>query len=232
MCGRYTLIRLADFLDAFPWIEAPGSLPEARYNVAPSQEIVVVENTAPPRLAMHRWGLVPSWAKDISIGSRMINARAETLDQKPAFRTALRRRRCVIPSDGFFEWRKDPGGRKTPILLRLKGSSPYGYAGLWDDWHAPDGSQLRTCTIITTEPNALASQFHDRMPAILDEHAMRIWLAPDELEPAPLLGLLKPFPADRMEAIQVSRAVNTPHTDSPACITPVPTTTTQPGLFD
>jgi putative SOS response-associated peptidase YedK len=218
MCGRYTLIRLADFLEEYDWIQACGSLPGPRYNIAPSQEIVVVENRSPARLTRHRWGLVPSWAKDLSVGSRMINARAETLDQKPAFRAALRRRRCIIPADGFFEWRKDPGGVKTPILLRRKAGRPFAFAGLWDEWRAHDGSSIRTSAIITTTPNALAAKVHDRMPVILDEPAMRAWLDPDEAEAQSVLPLLVACPAEGMELVAVSRAVNNPRIDGPECV--------------
>src|SRR2546423_13816686 len=142
MCGRYTLIRLADFTDMFPWIRAPELLPEAQYNIAPSQPIAVIANNGDNQIEFFRWGLVPSWAKDQSIGNRMINARAETLAEKPMFRTALKRRRCLVPADGFYEWRKEGAKQKTPMYIHLRSGKPFAFAGLWDEWHSPDGSVL------------------------------------------------------------------------------------------
>src|SRR2546423_1862229 len=150
MCGRYTLIRLADFTDIFPWIRAPQQWPEARYNIAPSQSVAVVANNRDNQIEFFRWGLVPSWAKYESICNRIINARCETLASKPMFKTALKRRRCLIPASGFYEWKKLPDGKtKTPMYIRMKGGKPFAFAGLWDRWKSPDGSELLSCTIVT-----------------------------------------------------------------------------------
>jgi putative SOS response-associated peptidase YedK len=222
MCGRYTLIRLADFTDMFPWIRGPETQPPARYNVAPTQDIPVVANEPNPHIDFFHWGLVPPWAKDISIGNRMINARVETLNTKPVFRTALKRRRCIVPASGFYEWKKSPDGKtKTPMYIRMKGSRPFAFAGLWETWHSPDGSKLRSCTLITGSPNELLSTIHDRMPMILKPEDYQRWLDPHERDPADLMPLLTPYPAEKMEAFPVSRAVNNASNDVPGCIEPL-----------
>lgn len=194
---------------------------DARYNVAPMQDVPVVWNQPEPCLGLARWGLVPFWAKDPSIGSRMINARAETIAEKPAFRAALRQRRCLLPADGFYEWRRVEGTEaKVPTYVRLADGSPFAFAGLWESWKQPDGGRLHTCTIITTEPNELMRTIHDRMPVILPESGMKQWMQPDVTDPAALLRLLRPFPADRMEAYPVSRRVNHPSNDGPDLVVP------------
>jgi putative SOS response-associated peptidase YedK len=218
MCGRYTLIRLADFTDMFPWIRAPEQDPPPRYNIAPTQAIAVVPNDGNNRIDFFRWGLIPSWAKDPAIGNRMVNARVESLAEKPAFRTALKRRRCLIPASGFYEWRKNPDKTKTPMYIRLKNGKPFSFAGLWEIWHSDDGSQVRSCTIITGPANELIRNIHDRMPVILDGETARKWIEPEEVKSDKLLPLLKPFPADKMQADAVSRAVNNPSHDAPDCI--------------
>jgi putative SOS response-associated peptidase YedK len=208
----------------------PGPVPEPpdvpRYNIAPTQPVLAIANDHPDRVAHFRWGLIPSWAKDASIGSRLINARAETLAEKPAFRTALRRRRCLVPADGFFEWRMS-GKSKTPMYFRLKTGGLFAFAGLWDVWHGPDGSEIPSCTLITGQPNELVKPIHDRMPVILPSEHYEQWLNPGEQEPAALHAMLVPYPASEMEAYPVSRAVNSPKNDSPQCIEPVWET----GLF-
>jgi putative SOS response-associated peptidase YedK len=222
MCGRYTLIRLADFTDMFPWIRGPDSDPSPRYNIAPTQAIAVVPNDGKNHVAFFHWGLIPSWAKDPSIGSRMINARAESLAEKPAFRTALKRRRCLIPASGFYEWKKSPDGKtKTPMYIHVTSGKPFAFAGLWETWHSADGSEIRSCTIITGQPNALVKPIHDRMPVILDAESARRWIEPKEVASDNLLQLLKPYPAQKMQAEIVSRAVNNPSHDGPDCIEPV-----------
>jgi putative SOS response-associated peptidase YedK len=219
MCGRYTLIKLADFLDVFPWIGPPDQPAPSRFNIAPSQPILAVPNDGKNKLEMFQWGLVPSWAKDPAIGNKMINARAESLATKPAYRAAFKRRRCIIPADGFYEWRKEPGGKtKTPIYIRRRDHKPFAFAGLWEVWRSDDGTELPTCTIITGEPNELVKPIHDRMPAILTPEAIRKWLDPHELPPEDLLKLLAPYPAQEMEAKPVSKTVNNARVDSPECI--------------
>ena len=189
---------------------------EARYNIAPTQNVAVVTQNGMRHLASYYWGLIPSWAKDPTIGSRMINARAETLAEKPSFRTALSRRRCLIPADGFYEWQAAPDGSKggkTPTYLHRRDSGLFAFAGLWDEWHAPDGSPLRSCTIITTTPNSVAAPIHDRMPVILRPNDEAFWLDHAVTDTRDLLSLLTPYPADDMEAYPVSRRVNVPVAD-------------------
>lgn len=222
MCGRYTLIRLADFTDMFPWIRPPqGSPPGARFNIAPTQPVAVVPNDGRNEVEFFRWGLVPSWAKDPSIGSRLINARREGIAEKPAFRAAFKRRRCLIPASGFYEWKKNPDGKsKTPMYIRMKDSRPFAFAGLWEVWRSPDGSELSTCTIITGPPNRLVQTIHDRMAVILRPGDYQAWIDPVERPADSLTALLEPFPAELMEAFPVSRAVNSPGNDGAALIEP------------
>lgn len=221
MCGRYTLIRLADFIDIFPWIHPPDELPPERFNIAPTQSIAAVPNNGKDKVEYFHWGLIPSWAKDPSIGNRMINARAETLAEKPAFRTALKRRRCLIPADGFYEWRKLADGKtKQPMYIRMRNHKPFAFAGLWETWHDPTGAggEIPSCTIITTTPNTLMNSIHDRMPAIVRPEDYRTWLAPGERPAEELAPLLVPFPAEEMEAFPVSKLVNSPANESAKCI--------------
>lgn len=219
MCGRYTLIRLADFTDLFPWVRSLGGDFPPRYNIAPSQFVPVVRNVGNNQLELLKWGLVPSWAKDAAIGNRMINARAETLPEKPSFRTALKRRRCLVPADGFYEWKLNPDGKsKTPMYIRLQDGRPFAFAGLWEHWHSDDGSELLSFTIITTSPNELMAHIHNRMPVILTAEQAQQWLEHAERSPEALLPLLKPFPPELMDASEVSKTVNNPANDSPDCI--------------
>lgn len=218
MCGRYVLTVPGDLLAvAFGLEEVPELTP--RYNVAPSQVVPIVRGTEDGRreLAFARWGLVPRWAKEAAIGNRLINARADGLADKPSFRDSFKRRRCLIPADGFYEWQK-VGARKQPWLLRLTGGKPFAFAGLWSSWTDPESREsLETCAIVTTEPNELAATVHDRMPVILPEPARETWLdARSEREG--LLALLVPFPAVAMEAFPVSTRVNNPVNDDPDCV--------------
>jgi putative SOS response-associated peptidase YedK len=199
-----------------------------RYNIAPTQLVAVIANNGKNMLEFYRWGLIPSWAKDSKAGSRMINARAETLAEKPAFRTAFKRRRCLIPADGFYEWRlpaknADAPGRKTktPIYLRLKSGEPFAFAGLWETWQPEGGEPVLSCTIITTTPNSLVEKIHDRMPVILKPEAYEQWLAQGEQAPEKLARLLKPYPASGMTAYAVSPLVNSPAVDTPEIIRPL-----------
>lgn len=226
MCGRFTLMADAETLrQAFELDSAPDLTP--RYNVAPTQPVAgVIAASAEAgsdkkrALEIFRWGLIPSWAKDPAIGNRMINARAETLAEKPAFRAALKRRRCLILADGFYEWKAE-GRKKTPIFIQLKDGDPFAFAGLWEVWQSPEGDLIKSCTLITTTPNALMEKIHDRMPVILPPPAYDTWLAPGELPAAKLDSLLKPFAASKMKAAAVSTLVNNPANDLPECIVPV-----------
>ena len=223
MCGRFTLaVETSELQTAFPFLNVPESTQLApRYNVAPTQDVAVVANNGEHTLEMFHWGLIPGWAKDTSIRNRMINARAETLAEKPSFRAAYKRRRCLILADGFYEWRKDAGGKKTPMYIQLKSREPFAFAGLWEVWHADQDDQILSCTIITTTPNALMEKIHDRMPVILDPQHYEQWLDAGEQTPDTLDKLLKPFAASKMKAYAVSTAVNRPANDSLANIAPV-----------
>lgn len=223
MCGRFTLHHTAEEI-AERFEAEVGPLLEPRYNIAPSQPVTVVTQNGARELAQYQWGLIPSWAKDPKIGGRMINARAETLAEKPAYRTALARRRCLIPADGFYEWKEADNpveGGKTPMHFRRRDGALFAFAGLWDEWHAPDGTPLRSCTIITGTPNPLVAPVHDRMPIILRPENEGAWLDAGLREPDALLSLLAPYPADVMEVYAVSRQVNTPSVDVPECIEPL-----------
>jgi putative SOS response-associated peptidase YedK len=221
MCGRFTLTITPEQLqEAIPGLITPTGM-APRYNIAPSQPVAVVPNDGQNRLDFYVWGLIPSWAKDPSIGSRMINARGETLVEKPSFRSAFRRRRCLIPADGFYEWKQNPGGKgKTPMYIKLKSGEPFAFAGLWENWNSPDGSNILSCTIITTSPNPLMEQIHNRMPVILPREAYERWLEPGEVNPAQLQELIRPYPAEAMTAYAVSTLVNRPENDLAACIQP------------
>lgn len=221
MCGRFTLTTTPEQIRAaFPWLTVPDELPQ-RYNIAPTQPVAVIPNDGQSRLDFFQWGLIPSWAKDPSIGNQMINARAETLADKPSFRSAFRRRRCLIMADGFYEWRPEPGQRrKIPMYIRLASGQPFAFAGLWENWPAPDGTNIHSCTIITTQPNSLMEKIHNRMPVILPEESFSLWLDRGEPDKNSLQSLLIPFPAELMTAFPVSLAVNSPANDTPDCILP------------
>jgi putative SOS response-associated peptidase YedK len=215
MCGRFTLaVDPADLQDAFGLSEPAPTQLTPRYNIAPTQPVAVVPNLEPRHLEVFKWGLIPSWAKDPKIGNSLINARGETVAEKPAFRAAFKRRRCLVLADGFYEWKR-AGKTKTPMYIQLKGGKPFALAGLWEVWHAADGSAVNTCTIITTEPNDLMKDIHDRMPVILLPSAYATWLTPGELPAPEALALLKPFAASKMKARAVSTLVNNPRFDSP-----------------
>lgn len=223
MCGRFTLTADIQALqEAFPFVNMPEGMAGAvgpRYNIAPTQPVAVVPNDGKNRLDFFVWGLVPSWAKDPGIGNRLINARAETLMEKPSFRNAFRRRRCLILADGFYEWRKGASG-KTPMFIQMEDGKPFAFAGLWEFWKSPDGSEILSCTIITTEPNDLMAPIHNRMPVILPESAYARWLESGEGEAGQLVELLKPYTASPMRAYPVSPLVNNPKNDLPELISP------------
>ena len=225
MCGRFTLRTDPETLtETFPGFTTPAADEMSpRYNIVPSQRVAVVPNNRENSVEFFQWGLIPSWAKDPKIGNRMINARSETLAEKPSFRTPYKRRRCLILSDGFYEWRAEPGSKtKTPFYIRLKSEKPFAFAGLWEAWSPNiDDDPLLSCTIITTAPNSLMETIHRRMPVILEPDAYDLWLDPSDQPPNQLDGLLKPYPAEEMMAYPVSRLVNRPSNDSPNCIAPV-----------
>lgn len=224
MCGRYTSTQPLDLiLELFLIDEVRPEVMELyqpRYNVAPTQRVLVIGARDGTRIAaMHRWGLIPHWAKDPSIGSRMINARSETVHERPAYRDAFRRRRCLIPADGLYEWKRN-GRTKQPYRFTLRSGQPFAFAGLWEEWKAPDGTAIRSCTILTTQPNELIAQVHDRMPVILPPDAYDIWLDPQS-ERDVLRSLLVPYPAEEMYGYPVSNRVNSPANDDPSLIEPI-----------
>jgi putative SOS response-associated peptidase YedK len=219
MCGRVTIqTPAADIAREFALVGVRAAIERPRYNLAPTQLMPVVINDGTRMLDAYRWGLIPSWAKEASIANKLINARGETVAEKPSFRSALKRRRCLVLVDGWFEW-KQSTKPKTPYYFRRKDSHPMAFAGLWEEWTAPDtGEVLRTCTLITTGPNALMAPIHDRMPVILPPEAREQWLSPEPQESAALLPLLVPYAGDELEAYEVARVVNSPVNDVPACI--------------
>jgi putative SOS response-associated peptidase YedK len=189
-----------------------------RFNIAPTQEVPVIRRREQGREAAPlKWGLVPSWAKDEKVGARMINARGETVSEKPSFRSAVKTRRCLVPASGFYEWVKTEDG-KQPHFIHFADARTFAFAGLWERWHQRGGGPLDTFTIITTSPNPLIAELHDRMPVILPSAAWREWLEPAPLETDRLEQLLVPHPAENMEAYPVSRHVNSPRNDDPECI--------------
>jgi putative SOS response-associated peptidase YedK len=217
MCGRYTLStpagRLAEEFQLDSTVEIPPS-----YNVAPTQQVAaVLEDEGGRRLEMLRWGLVPSWADDPDIGARMINARSETAPEKPSFRRAFRGRRCLIAADGFYEWKREEGG-KQPYYFRMQDGRPFAFAGLWESWDK-GGGELLTCTILTTSPNSVLQGIHDRMPVILPHDAYNAWLDPDA-DREELGELMIPYPGDDLETYPVSRFVNSPRNNDERCIEP------------
>lgn len=216
MCGRFTLTHdLQSIAKAFNATTSTSLQIVPHYNIAPTQNIVTVIREKQNYLDVLRWGLIPSWAKEESIGSRMINARAETLAEKASFKRLLSGKRCLIVADGFYEWTQEPGTKaKTPMYIKLKNDELFAFAGLWDSWKNPAGEQIRTCTIITTEPNELMSHIHNRMPAILAPEAREQWLDPTNRDTSILSTLLGPYPTEEMVARPVSRLVNNPKYDS------------------
>jgi putative SOS response-associated peptidase YedK len=221
MCGRFRVARKKEILEAA--FEVATSLDDLdwvpRYNVAPGQEISVVQQDAnrPVRLlSTMRWGLIPSWAKEPSVGYKMINARSETVAAKPSFLEPLRSRRCLIPADGFYEWKRE-GKQKLPYCFTLADENIFAFAGLWDRWRSPEGQFIESCTILTTTPNELMQDVHDRMPVILMPEDYDLWLDPGFTKMEELQPLLKPYDADAMRCYRVSQRVNQVKNDDPEC---------------
>jgi putative SOS response-associated peptidase YedK len=219
MCGRYTLVSPAAKVQEHFGIEVNPDLLAPTYNAAPSQKLPVITNTNPEGISLYRWGLIPAWAKDAAIGYKMINARAETLTEKPAFRALLGRKRCLVIADGFYEW-QGKGKAKQPYRIMLKGGELFAMAGLWDEWKNAEGEMVRSFTVITTEPNSLMVPLHNRMPAILAPQAYSTWLNTDA-QADDVLQLLGPYQAEAMEAYPVSGEVGSPSHNYPELINPV-----------
>jgi putative SOS response-associated peptidase YedK len=221
MCGRFTLRTPArDLVEVFELLREPELSP--RYNIAPTQNVAVVRQDGKSReLSMMRWGLVPAWSKDPKAGPPLINARSETIATKPSFRTAFKRRRCLIPADGFYEWQKQADSKtKIPHYIRIAKDRAFAFAGLWETWHTGDGSALDSCTIVTTEANELMRPLHDRMPLILPEENYAEWLDPKNENVLELVALLRPYSSGEMTAFPISTMVNSPRNERPECIVP------------
>ena len=220
MCGRFTLTsNLNDLQGRFDF--ETGNLDRRpQYNIAPTQQVLTVVNDGGRRAELMRWGLIPFWAKDPKIGNRMINAVGETAATKPAFRAAFKKRRCLVLADGFFEWRRD-GKQKIPTYIFLKSKEPFAFAGLWETWKAADGEVVKSCTIITTEPNEFVSPIHNRMPVILSGETEALWLDPMTEKSDTLTPLLIPSPPEYLDSYEVSDVVNSPKNSGPECIVPI-----------
>jgi putative SOS response-associated peptidase YedK len=224
MCGRYRLTAKERYLaehfgvdDEIEW--------EPRYNIAPTQPVVVIrqDRDQPKRtFSLMRWGLIPYWSKDVSIGNKTINAMAETVAEKPAFREAIRKRRCLVPADGFFEWKKLSSKRKQPYNIGMLDDSLFAFAGIWDRWRSGSGEVIESCSILTTDANSLTRDIHDRMPAILEPEDYDLWLDPGITDPEQLQHLLHPFDPRRMKKYPLSPKVSNVNIDGPECIQEVP----------
>lgn len=216
MCGRFAQKSSSRKLAKKFKVEEVPPLAE-RYNVAPAQAVLAVREASDGREAtLLKWGLVPRWAKHPGIGNKLINARSETVTEKPSFREAFARRRCLTPIDGFYEWARR-GDRKRPFYFHMRDGEPFAVAGLWEQWEGVSGP-LETCTLLTTEANELLAPYHDRMPVILAPDDYDVWLSPDVRESGPLARLLRPFPQAEMSAYAVSTLVNSPLNDDPRCV--------------
>ena len=217
MCGRYSLIGdIGEFAGRFEF-DGDWLAFESAYNIAPTQEVLTVVGGETRRAGFMRWGLIPHWARDPKIGARMINARAETVAEKPTFRDALRRRRCLVLADGFYEWRRD-GAVRRPMRIVMRSGEPFAFAGLWSVWRDPDGNRVPSCAIITTSANELLSPIHDRMPVVLPREMEDFWLDESIDDPGTLRSVLTPHAGDDMEAHEVSSLVNSVANDGPEVI--------------
>jgi putative SOS response-associated peptidase YedK len=221
MCGRFDLHLPRELLAEIFGINIVQEI-KPRYNIAPSQQVPVIRShvDGTRSLDLLKWGLIPSWAKDPHIGYRMINARTETVNVKPSFRKALKYRRCIIPANGFYEWR-EVGGKKHPLYVKLKDNNLMMFAGLWDHWKSPEAEVIESCTILTTTTNELIKPLHDRMPVILEPNDIYLWLEPHVTDPEQLKPLFKPYPSELMEMYPVSDLVNSPRNDTPDLIKPL-----------
>ena len=223
MCGRYTLAKdLAEIKKRFDVTEAPKDF-KPRYNIAPNQQIPIILLDGEKKIrkmGLARWGLIPSWAVDPSIGNRMINARSETITTKPSFKNLFKKRRCIVPADSFYEWKKISAKEKIPVRVLLTNEELFGFAGLWTIWRPGNGNPIVSCVIITTEPNEMMAEIHNRMPLILEEKNERLWIDPAVDDEGLLKSFLKPYPSRNMKCYPVSRYVNSPANDTPKCVEP------------
>ena len=222
MCGRYSLYTNINIIEERFGIDSfDAEEYEPSFNIAPSQQILTVINDgAKNRMGYLKWGLVPPWAKDPKIGFKMINARSETIHEKPSFRDALKKKRCLVIADSFYEWKRTDGG-KVPMLVKFRSNELFAMAGLWETWKSPEGKPVHTCTILTTEPNQMMSEIHDRMPVILKPEDESTWLDPAIQDIGGLNHILKPLADGSLECYQVSEAVNSPRNNFKELILPV-----------
>lgn len=220
MCGRFTSLLSPELLAVIYEIFPPEHTSQ-RYNIAPTQQVLTIREASDGSrlLSSARWGLVPHWAKDLSIGNKMINARCETVHEKASFRQAIRNRRCIVPASGFYEWAATPDG-KIPYYITTRDGSPFSFASIWESWKNPDGQELETCSILTTSANSLMSPIHDRMPVMLHQTDFDRWLDPGNTDPQQLQVFYQPYTPDLMQLWPVSTLVNSPQNDSPDCIVP------------
>ncbi|MBM4326790.1 MAG: SOS response-associated peptidase [Deltaproteobacteria bacterium] len=224
MCGRFVLMALGKLVaEQFELDDEPNL--EPRYNIAPSQQVAAVcriPETKKRELRMFRWGLIPFWAKDEKIGHKLINAKSETVAEKPAFRAAFKHKRCLIPADGFYEWKRREGKKtKQPHFIRMKNGEPFALAGLWENWESPEGKIIESCVILTTNSNNLIQSLHDRMPVIVLPQDYELWLNTAITDTENLKRLFTPHPQEAMEAYEVSVFVNGPSNEDPECIEPI-----------
>ena len=222
MCGRFTQTAAPEVIAEHFQLDEP-LLFKPRYNIAPSQQVAAIRlnpDAAKRECILLRWGLIPSWAKDAKIGNQCINAKAETVAEKPSFRSAFKKRRCLVIADGFYEWRVE-GKQKQPMWIGMKSKRPFAFAGLWEHWKLAEGEPIESCTIITTEPNKLMQNIHNRMPVILNPQDYDLWLDPTMQQEETVNRLLRPFISDELVAYPVSTLVNNPRHDAPQCLEPV-----------
>lgn len=234
MCGRYTLtVDLQQLADEFGLIEIRDILPNPRYNIAPTQRVPVVRMTdKAPQIDLLRWGLIPSWAKDAEIGNRLINARSETAHEKPSFRSAFKKRRCLVPTTGFYEWsRTGPKQPKQPHYIHRKDGHVFAYAGLWESWLDENGQPIETFTILTTEANELVRPLHDRMPVTVERGDYPRWLDPTVNDLEAIQSLMRPLPDGEFTTTPVSTRVNSPSYDDASCVQPADPPDEQKTLF-
>jgi putative SOS response-associated peptidase YedK len=217
MCGRYSFILEDEMIKERFGVTVRSAIYKARYNCAPTQKLAVISNENPGELSLYRWGLIPFWAKDISIGNKLINAKSETILEKLSFKNSFKSKRCLVLSDGFYEWKK--GTVRTPFRITRRDGSAFAMAGIWDKWTNPEGEEIRSFSILTTIPNSLMEKIHDRMPVILDRETEKKWI--ENSPPEALIELMKPCAASSLLAYPVSTLVNSPRYDSPEILEPV-----------
>ena len=235
VCNRYRLTHSRQYLtERFEAVDHSDIEDRPRYNIAPTQQVLIVRKEQGEKvrhLATMRWGLIPSWAKDLSIGNKTLNARSETVTKTPAFRESILKKRCLIPADGFYEWRK-MGSVKQPYCFEVGDGEVFALAGLWDEWTSPDGEVIESCTILTTDPNAIVEDLHDRMPVIVPQGKYELWLDPDVTDFQAISDILKPYEATAMRRHPVSMRLNSSKNDDAASAAPITLETAkQDSLF-